>query len=89
MVLVMQNLYTSLLCVLSSFQSDLGAVASPHIICCISQVDETLLARRKVEEQCGIEAPPEVFNILIDTCCKHGRVSSPHINSIDMFCGFK
>ncbi|KAG0587095.1 hypothetical protein KC19_2G140400 [Ceratodon purpureus] len=40
-----------------------------------NKLDETLKARSDVEEQCRIEAPPEVYNILIDACCKHGHVS--------------
>ncbi|XP_024387680.1 uncharacterized protein [Physcomitrium patens] len=39
------------------------------------KLEETLGLWRDVEEQCRINAPPEVFNILIDSCCKHGHVS--------------
>ena len=38
------------------------------------QLDDAMLVRKAIEEQCDICAPSEVFNILIDGCCKLGQV---------------
>lgn len=32
---------------------------------------------REIEEKCEINAPAEVFNILIDFCCQQGEVNLP------------
>lgn len=44
------------------------------LICCLMQLDDAMLVRKAIEEQCDICAPSEVFNILIDGCCKLGQV---------------
>lgn len=66
-------LEASSVCVFS-FSCIFKIVVQEKLIYCFMQLDDAMLVRKVIEEQCEIPAPSEVFNILIDGCCKLGQV---------------